>query len=326
MREKDFLDIPRERSTAERDVVTQINYENGERLSCKYSIRESLMRGKTVREMLSFTVSTQHGEIDIFERLGISGVVPVKIVPIGESEYASFFDQDGELVSRELLIPEPNNPESLAIFFHEAGHFSQEDDSGFLPGSRIGHLDYMNLIAAGQAAEKSFENFSYAWFDVRKCLPKIPRGAIRKRFVKRFDDFLLQLPIINTFFDRYYELECERSELEAHRMNGDHYGHLLADQEAEREKDLLRMISIIISNIPMQEILFFITEPIRYYERDATLRAVSELKKLGDELQVTTLSRLNDVGTKQLFLSLDTYSHGCVKGVIVEKGSEGASV
>jgi len=314
-----------ESEVGERVRETNIEYEGGELLRCTYSVVTSRVGAELLQEMKSFKISTDHGEIDLFEVLKIGDSIPV-IIASGGPQYAAFFDRSGKMVKNELRIPEPKTPEDFAFFLHEVGHFTQVADETFLPGARINNVDYMQLIKGGQAAKKSFSSFSYAWFDVQNILPNIPRTAIRERFRTTFDRFLLKLPQIHEMFDQFYELEGERSELEGDRMRENGYAPLPPGQESEREKELLRLIEELILTIPMQEILFFLTEPVRHYERDATRRAVVWLKSFGEHLKIAALSRLDDAGTEQLFSSLDTYNHGCVKGVIAKGEPEGASV
>lgn len=306
-----------ESGIGERARETNIEYEDGESLRCAYTVLVSRVGTELVQEMTSLKISTQHGEIDVFDLLNIGGSIPVHIVS-GEARYVAFFDRSGKMVKQELRIPEPKTREDLALFLHEVGHFAQVSDHAFLSGARINNVDYMQLIKGGQAAKKGFSSFSYAWFDVQKILPNIPRTAIRERFRRSFDEFMLRLPQIQEMFDQFYELEGERCELEGERMRENGYAPLPPGQESEREKELLRLIGELVLTIPMQEILFFLTEPIRHYERDATRRAVIWLKSFGEQLGISALSRLDDAGTRKLFESLDTYNHGCANGFATE--------
>lgn len=305
---------------------TSIEYEGGESLRCTYTVNTSRVRTELVQEMTSFTISTDQGEIDLFEVLKIKGAISVKIVARGDSEFVQMVNRDGDVMRYELRIPEPKTPEDFALFLHEVGHFAQNMDEDSSSERRMNQKEYMRLIKGGQeVAKKGFNGLSHEWSRVHNIFPRIPRTVIRKRFQASFDRFVSELPQLDELFGRFYELEVERSDLEGIRLMKDSDLLSPANQASEREKELSRLIDELIPTIPIQEILFFLTEPIRHYERDATRRAVVWLKSFGEHLKISALSRLDDVGTRHLFSNLDTYSHGCVKGVI-DEGSEGASV
>lgn len=303
----------------EREVESVIEYGNEQRLRCVYKIITTKVGTEFIQNMVSFIISTPQGEINLFDALHIDESILVKIVSREDGQCVAFFDRSGTLVKQELHISEPKTAEDFALLLHEVGHLAQNVDEDFLLESGVNNTQYMRLIAGGQAAEQGFRAFSYAWFNVRKVLLSIPRTAIRERFRDSFDGFLLKLPEIFTLFDQFYELEGERCELEARRIDENGPASEIKDQETEREKELEQLIRAVASKIPMQEIAFFLTEPIRHRERDATHRAVVWLKSFGEQLGIQSLQQLDDAGTRRLFVSLDSYNHGCVKGVIPGK-------
>jgi hypothetical protein len=314
--------VEERREPVEKTLSAEIDYENGEHVRSTYTVRESIVHGETMREILSLTISTEYGSIDLFKELGIADanpVLPVRIMQKGGA-YSQFFDRRGVRVGHELRVTEPNSPESLSLFLHETGHFAQYKDENFLNKSSLSDDEHKQLVKAGRAARNGFASFSHAWLDIEHVIPKISRELIRQRFRESFDRFLLNLSEVSVLFDQFYELEGERCELEASRLKENGYLPLVKGQETEREKELLREIEFLTQRVPMQEILFFITEPIRYYERDATRRALLWMSEFGTKLRVSSLRDLSDAGSRQLFDSLDTYNHGCVNNADQEEG------
>jgi hypothetical protein len=292
----------------------RIELRDGSSFVCEYKVLAVPERGEPRRKITELVIVTDKGRFDVHEITGLPKDFPIFIA---EDEKRCIVRSEN--ISEELRVGEPVSVIEIATILHEIGHYAQYEDVSFSENMVLGE-DQEVLDGITRAIRKKRGiSFAAQLGDVRRVLEHLPLKNIRPRFRKKFLVFVSRLDEIDTLSDeieeqailladKIHDLLDEKEtakENGTYEMSKERFDRLDKEME-ERENEIFNQPLI-------KELLFFVSEPERILERDATRRALTWLKEIGEKASLPSFAELEkEEGGEFLFEALSTYSFGCV--------------
>ena len=284
----------------------RIELRDGSSFVCEYKVLAVLERGEPRRKINELVIVTDKGRFDIHEITGLPKDFPI-FISTNEKRHL-VIDKN---IPKEILVGEPTSMFEIAIILHEIGHYNQYKDDDFLKELIVDENEEKFDKAKEMVKENQFALFFYnQWSVIREVLKALPLKNIRPKFHQAFQTFLHQFEDMDNLCEQFCELEKQRMKLtDDSQKTFDETGVFDEEEFEIADQKLLRLQEEIKKLFPFDELVFFLSESTMVLENDATQRALTWLKEIGEKAE---LPMLKEEGGEFLFESLTTYSSGCV--------------
>lgn len=303
----------REHGPEEEHRIRHFELRNGERVTCRYSVLKS--KDSELGRCGQLVIEANGKTIDLRELAGVPVDFPI-FFSKDENHISTGEGVDGGTVPTAGIVKMPDTFEQVAVILHEFGHIKQFDDSAYR-SQHVGFVASKELARARDGLRlNSSEGILNALTIGTKRLHTISESMIRERFRPEFRVFLQQLDAVNVEGIRkdLQEIMKECIDLEErYSEKFEESGEFDEERYATEKRALADREKKLFLEIPKERILFFLTEPERTDERDATRRALIWIQYIGRALSLLSLADSSDEGAERLFLGLETYSFGCVQ-------------
>ncbi len=305
--------VPKRDPSPEQRIVTRIfELRDGEKIECVYTVLPPTEAGKP--ERLGRIILRKNGkEIDLRMLAGISQDIPILLT--NERKDSVIYAREGNKRKvQHVSVNEPVTFENIAVLLHELGHVAQTDEFD----DPLQHVEIENIKLLKTLAYRTLELTSTKLSLLRVAqdlFSRITVKDIRPRFLEEFFRLKSALESINILAleEKYQKVLHDKF------LITEKYAEILnRTDELDKDVYLAELAKFrkheedIFIDIPLDRIRFFLAEPIRALERDATRRALIWMQEIGRQLGLSSLRDNSDQGSEWLFAGLETYTHNCV--------------
>ena len=292
----------------------KIELRDGRSFLCKCVIEkgeEKPGQEKRPDRLIGIILVNESGRIDLREMTGLPNEFPV----FESEQYRPCLVMGAEIGEEEIHVKPLLNIENLAIFLHEAGHYVQYKDEEFLRHLLDGKDKNFLEETSGAVEREDWLLLAKQWPKTKEIFLTMSLKNIRRRFHSSFLDFQRDLLRLDGLFEEYLGLDNAFWELQKELQEAyDQDPNVDTGKFEELEVKNRGRQKAIVAELPIERIKFFLYEPTRIKELDATRRAIIWLRKIGRELQLNELKQRDNQGTEALLDKfLPTYSTGCIE-------------